>query len=333
MERASFDWEILEKLRMRFLKPESISGVYWESKQDLLQYHISFGKRIGWKWRAVWEELGRLGWKPESKILVDWGCGSGVAILSFLEAFGSEAVEKIFLWDHSTLACEFAKECIREIDDQVSVDIKSLEEIGDRLPETLCLASHVLNELSHNERQALGTSFRQAKQVVWVEPGNFESSRLLIAQRELLLKNMSVIAPCVCQDGCPMLKEQNSRHWCHFFARSPQEAFTEGEWARFASLLEIDLRSLPYSYLAMNRSDLEKLESPENVSRVIGKPRQYKGFAKILSCDRRGLNDFELQKRDDKALWKSIKKGKDGSLYEWQKLGEGRIKQGTPSAD
>ena len=66
-------------------------------------------------------------------------------------------------------------------------------------------------------------------------------------------------------------------------------------------------------------------------SRIIGRPRQYKGFTRIFSCDQKGLNDYELQKRDDKELWKSIKKGKSGSLYKWTEIADHRIRSGEPA--
>ena len=328
MERISFDWPTLERLRSKFLNPDGIEGSYWKSKEDLEQYHISFGKRISWKWSALWEELKNLGWQPEGKTLLDWGCGSGIATLSFLEAFGADGLESIILWDHSTLACQFAQQHIGELHPHLAVEVRSIESTDPKLADTICLASHVLNELSNDERETLSSTFGLARQIIWVEPGDYESSHLLGVQRERLAERMRIVAPCVCQESCPMFLEDNARHWCHFFARSPIEAFTDPDWARFATMLEIDLRSLPYSYLVLNSKDCKVIGAEPTYSRVIGKPRQYKGYTKALSCDSQGLRDLELQKRDDGKLWKTMKKGRNGSLYKWNELNNGRIKQG-----
>ena len=46
--------------------------------------------------------------------LLDWGCGTGIAARRFLAARGG--VERVFLWDHSQAALEFAVEHLRAPD-------------------------------------------------------------------------------------------------------------------------------------------------------------------------------------------------------------------------
>ena len=68
------------------------------------------------------------------------------------------------------------------------------------------------------------------------------------------------------------------------------------------------MRSLPYSFLALERKGLRKGE--ENFSgwsRVIGAPRVYKGFAKLFSCEANGVRDLTLQKRDAPAVFKRLR--------------------------
>ncbi len=72
------------------------------------QYHRFFGAHIGWKWDAAIMQAKRSGWKPHSRTLYDWGCGSGIATLRMIEAIGIESVDEVILWDHSTLATAFA---------------------------------------------------------------------------------------------------------------------------------------------------------------------------------------------------------------------------------
>jgi len=330
MSVDTVDWNTLERLRGEFLNAKGNTGVYWNSTADLAHYHRFFAARIGWKWDAALEQARQVGWQLRSKRWLDWGCGSGIATLRLLETFGSESLDEVILWDHSTLACDFARAAILERHPNLAVSIANPSAL-DTLDDTLCLISHVLNELSLDARAELNRLVRGAKQLFWVEPGSHSSSRLLSEQRKALLGQHHPIAPCVCAQPCPMLDETNRRHWCHFFAKTPVEAFTDGEWARFARIMEIDLRSLPYSFLCMDAKSLASAPQLDGQSRVLGRPRQFKGYTRIFSCDANGLNDYELQKRDDKSLWKSIKKGKDGSLYQWNETVSGRIRAGKPS--
>ena len=55
----------------------------------------------------------------------------------------------------------------------------------------------------------------------------------------------------------------------------------------------IDLQSLPYSYLVLDRRSVAV-----DGARVIGEPRRYKGYAKVLACDATGVRDTMIQKRD-----------------------------------
>ena len=50
-------------------------------------YDETFAARIGWKIDAVIRDLQRLGWKPMSCRLVDWGCGTGIATRRILAAW------------------------------------------------------------------------------------------------------------------------------------------------------------------------------------------------------------------------------------------------------
>ena len=46
---------------------------------------------------------------------------------------------------------------------------------------------------------------------------------------------------------------------------------------------------------------------PEGWSRMLGEPRVYKGFAKILSCQADGVRELELQKRAAPEVFKAMK--------------------------
>jgi len=327
MELVAPNWEILHRLRNRFLNASGSVGLYWESANDLVQYHQYFASRIGWKWDAAISQAKQVDWQLQSSQILDWGCGTGIATLRILEAFGTDKVTEVILWDHSIAATSFAQKTLQEKYPNLKVTfVNDLSSIN--LADTLCLASHVLNELSLTDRESLNRLFSQSQQVFWVEPGSYDSSRLLLEQREELLPHFNPIAPCICALPCPMKEEANTIHWCHFFAKPPIVAFTEAHWAQFSKVMEIDLRSLPYSFIVMDSLKLKSRQLTAGKSRVLGRPRQYKGYTRIYSCDENGHNDYELWKREDKTLWKTIKKNKSGTLYEWTRIDSGKILAG-----
>ncbi|MDQ8183255.1 small ribosomal subunit Rsm22 family protein [Pelagicoccus sp. SDUM812005] len=336
MQETEINWETLERLRSRFLDSGTSAGVYWQSEDDLAHYHATFAARIGWKWDNALALAAQAGFQPQSRTLYDWGCGSGIAALRVLDFYGPDAFDEIQLWDHSALACRFAQKTIREAYPQLKVEIAPApsSDSHSSFHKALVLVSHALNELGYETQQQLSQQLKGAAQVIFVEPGDHTASRKLIAQREALRDAFQIAAPCTHCETCPMLAEENLRHWCHFFGKPPIEAFTEGFWARFSQTMEIDLRSLPYSFLVLQSKQLPATfpaSQPDSPSRLIGRPRQFKGYTRLLSCDSAGLRDLELQKRDDKQLWKSLKK-EQSSLYQWSEIDSStqRLKSGSP---
>src|SRR6185436_4078772 len=63
MTWAELDWHTLDRLRDRFLQGGSATP-YWETADDLANYDLTFGERIGWKWDHVLRELRLRGWTP-----------------------------------------------------------------------------------------------------------------------------------------------------------------------------------------------------------------------------------------------------------------------------
>ncbi len=172
----------------------------------------------------------------------------------------------------------------------------------------LLVLSHVLNELPDAEREALLQLARRADAVLWVEPGTHADSRALIAMREGLRQEFEVIAPCTHHETCGLLAAGNERHWCHNFATPPPGVLADSDWVRFGRRMGIDLRSLPYSFLARERKGLRPAaEKLAGWSRVVGAPRVYKGFARLFSCQADGVRDLTLQKRDAPEVFKRLK--------------------------
>ncbi|MBL9214056.1 MAG: hypothetical protein JNG83_01130 [Opitutaceae bacterium] len=329
MDWEQLDWEALDRLRAHFLSGRAAAGPYWHTVTDLECYHATFGERIGWKWDAVLSELRRRGWAPApGGDVLDWGCGSGVAGQRVLAAFGPGAFRRLRVHDHSGLAEEFALHCARRAFPELDAARAGPAELAGEAPIGLLVVSHVLNELDDDARAALGRLAARAAAVLWVEPGTHAVSRALGRWRETLAAGgLHVVAPCTHRAPCGMLTPGNERHWCHFFAPCPAGIQAEAGWVRFAQRAGIDLRALPYSFLALDR---RPAALPEGASRVIGEPRLYKGFARVFGCDAGGVAELTLQKRDAPEMFKLMKQGRTPPVCRWT-LADGRITGPTPA--
>jgi ribosomal protein RSM22 (predicted rRNA methylase) len=215
----------------------------------------------------------------------------------------------LHLYDRSDLALRFASRRAATRYPALTVNTGPVD------APALMLISHVLTELTPEQRTQLEQLALNAQAVIWVEPGAFAVSQALIAIRQRLAPRMNVVAPCPHQVACGLLAAGNERHWCHHFASPPPEIFTDGDWARFARFMGIDLRSLPVSYLVLDRRPPPVL--PQGAMRVLGRPRVYKAHALLLGCQESGVREHRLEKRVQPEVFKELKKGRFESLLEW----------------
>lgn len=312
------DWAALDRLREGFLSGSAANGPYWRSRSDLASYDFTYGERIGWKWDAVLRELRLRRWMPPPGLLVDWGCGSGIAGRRALSTWGVDAFTGLRVWDHSPHACEFATQAAREAHPELKAAVYADDE-----PIGLLVLSHVLNELSPAAKVALGSVIERAAAVIWIEPGTSVVSRDLIGWRESLRLTHRIIAPCTHAAQCGLLAAGRERDWCHHFAPAPPGVYADSHWVRFGQRAGIDLRSLPYAHLvlAKNRTPLTSPELPTDAARIIGRPEHFKPYARVLSCDASGVNELTIPRRTCGALYKQLDRTKAPLIYQWQRSG------------
>lgn len=303
-EFSSSDWQRLRVLRARFLT--DASQEYW-TPRDLELYDATFAQRIGWKWDSALRELDRAGWKPKSQRFLDWGCGSGIAGRAVAEWSG---IREASVFDQSPAAMAFASTRLRAMGLAASPNRKR------EIPEgTLLLISHVAGELSETELSALAAYAAGAAEILWVEPGSREISRRLTAVHDELQKlGHHLIAPCTHDRVCPM--NASERDWCHFFAKPPSEIFQSAFWREFSTRMEIDLRALPYSFLATSRAPAVW---PTGAERLIGRPRVLKAQCELLCCGDEGLTTRVLQKRDSTELFRALTRDDLDGAFVWQR--------------
>ncbi len=318
------DWLALERLRDGFLRGTAGQGDYWKDETDLASYDATFAQRIGWKWDFVLEDLRRRGWTPPEGELVDFGCGSGIAARAYIDQFGTKEATSVRFVDRSALAMSFAARRASQRFPGINVVTGAA---APEAPAAMVLLSHVLTELDPIDTERLVARLRTAAAVIWVEPGTYEASLALIAVREKLRDVFQPVAPCIHGKRCGILATGNEAHWCHHFARPPGGVFTDPFWGRFANLLGIDLRSLPLSYLVLDRRPPPAPD--EGVVRVLGRPRINKADLRVLACDGDGVAQQSIFKRDDPESFRAAKKDRFASLQKWTRS-EGRIREARP---
>lgn len=273
---------------------------YWGDPEALRLYDEVFAARIGWKWDAALDEaLERFAAPLEPRTIVDFATGTGVAAARVLERI--PAPERVVLVDRDAGAREFARE--RLAADFPGVEFEARDSVGAARFD-LALASHVLDELDAEEERVLEGLLRGARAVLWVEPGSKRTSRRLSAARDRMLDEFEPVAPCPHRERCGILAEDRTRDWCHFFARPPAEVHTTARWTQIGKELRLDLRSLPYSFIALDR----EAPRPAPGRRVLGRPRLQRGRALIDLCGPEGVESTQLLQREHKDLFKAIKK-------------------------
>ncbi len=298
MEILESEWELLARLRERFLAPAGTpSRDYWESERLCELYDSSFGQRIAWKWRAVLGELVARGRLPRALCVLDWGCGSAIAAREFFAAGGADASTRFYLWDRSKAAMIFAAGKLKESGPRANV---AMGLPAADAPLDVLLVSHVLGELDPSTLEDLLGWARRARSVIWVEPGERVISRALMGVRDQLIDGRSVLGPCTHSEGCGLNRLERERDWCHSFARPAPDVFTRADWREFSRRLKIDLRSVPYAYFALG----EKTAAPQEpgLIRILGRPRMEKGHAKIDACDASGVRVLRVLERDAKTI-------------------------------
>lgn len=291
----------VERLRALFLdetRGDRALPDYWRDERDLAAYDAVLGARIGWKWDAALDECRERGLpRADGELVLDHGCGSGVAARRFVRAFGAG---RVLCHDRSRLAATFAARALQT--ECGGVAAEAVTRVDDVRPDVL-LVSHVLGELDANGEETLRALIARSRRVVLVEPGSREVSRRLSALRDRLAADVHVVAPCPHRAPCPALAGDTD--WCHFFAPPGPEAFTDGDFVRTARALGIDARALPYSFVALSK---DPVAAPTPAHRVLGRPRLGKHDAQVQLCTATGLGDAVVTKRDAAATWRALKK-------------------------
>jgi len=299
-EITQADWKRLQELRGNFISNQLSTQPYWRSPRDLLIYDMSLARRIYYKLKHFFSSLSAPFSLPA--ILCDWGCGSGAFTEAFLEQYPHFDGE-IYLFDHSKMAMEFSYEKLSK-----KFPKNSFHQ-GTPTEKAFYLISHVINEVDLKAKNSLRNRLSCSDGFFWIEAATKHHSQLLVEERNFFLhkrEKASVAFPCPHLGPCELLRGHDD--WCHFFAEPPMAFFTERFWSDFKKNLSIDLKSLPYSAMAIDFRK-EQLPVDEGKYRIIGSARHYKGYSLAQACTSCAkISEKKLSTRNNKALIKEIKK-------------------------
>ena len=282
------------RLRSQFLSEHGSATDYWASREVLQHYDLTFGTRIRWKWMSVCEEIVNRGeLSKDLEWIADWGCGTAGALRVALKFLKIPHTVKLLCSDRSTLALEYSLSQISNEFPQHAVS----EWDGQSLPHGngLLLVSHLITELGPRAEKQLLTLLGAAPAFIWVEPGTPRCCQKLVQLREKLRSNFRIIAPCPHESACGLLAQGANEHWCHNFASVPAEAFQDRGWKKWSDFLQIDLRSLPVSFLAMAK---QAIPLEKGRSRVLGRPWHEKGLSRAIVCTESAVGEEIFRKKE-----------------------------------
>jgi hypothetical protein len=312
------NWQRLHELRQIFIGETRSEGDYWLEPNTLESYDATFAQRIGWKWDYVMGDVLRSGWVPDWSIPVcDWACGTGIAIRAYLESTrpGLTHQARVSVFDRSMAAMQFA--ATHSVMKEYPVSISTGEPGG----KAFYLISHVLTEMTGDQLMAIKSHLRgRATGFIWVEPGAYGPSRILSQLRDQMLGDFFPWSPCPDSCACPAMAPDRWEDWCHFFAPTPSPVFHDSFWAQFSANMEIDLRSLPVSFLCMDRR--RPTHHNPKQCRFLGRPRILKHQAGIDACFQGKYRKLTASKRHSPQIYKRLKKGALSHLAEVDLLGD-----------
>ncbi|MBI3886386.1 MAG: hypothetical protein HY302_11755 [Opitutae bacterium] len=77
----------------------------------------------------------------------------------------------------------------------------------------------------------------------------------------------------------------------------------------------------PADLSAIARGATAEASAKEGLSRILGEPRFYKGYAKLFSCSAAGVEELMLPQRADKGFFKALSRARGPLLYRWTRAG------------
>lgn len=236
--------------------------------------------------------------------ILDLGSGPGTAIFASVEFLNS--LKKITIVEHEISFINQFKEFISKsgnniLKDSISYN-KDILDI-DLIPNhDLVISSYVLNELSPEKQSFFINKIFQKmnKYIILIEPGTPIGYKNIIKAREILISlGLSIIAPCVHNNKCPISEE----NWCHFSQRLERTSYQ-----KYLKTGQESYEDEKFSYVIASKQYINNSSN----NRIIRHPQIHKGHIDFTLCTNKGIESTTISKKSDN--YKNAKKKSWGDL-------------------
>jgi ribosomal protein RSM22 (predicted rRNA methylase) len=259
---------------------------------DALAYALT---RLPATYAATATVLGRLSEEAGDfapKRILDLGCGLGAASFAALEIWPK--IESAVLLDRSREFLTLARRLTKTSGHAALASAEMVEADIARpppepMPFDLVIVSYALTELPDDALTTVINDIwrRVGGALALIEPGTpRDYQRLMAARTRLAALGARILSPCPHERPCPL----PAPDWCHFSTRLPR--------SRDHKLLknaDAPFEDEKFSYLVVSRDGLGR---DKDAARIIAPPRVLKHGIDLKLCDKNGIGETTMAKRD-----------------------------------
>lgn len=280
----------IKQLSDRYTQKDRLEDI-WRDKNNQLAYLSYFLPLNLLRLQAVLREANDLELFSNDQTVIDYGSGCGTSFLALEKVANSK--QHFVSIEQSADAIELQKMLLQDKFDSPIDYIHStkMPEVSKYSGERSLICSYSINELD-----VTSTWFKNFDHLILVEPATqFDGRKLLELRAKLIELGFSILAPCLHQSECPMLKD-SKKDWCHsrIFVELPSWYY------EIEKHLPMKNRTLTYSYLIASKK--KKLKSKPNLVRIIGDTQKEKGKTKQMICRNSNREFFSWLKKEGDAI-------------------------------
>jgi ribosomal protein RSM22 (predicted rRNA methylase) len=230
--------------------------------------------------------------------LLDVGAGPGAGLWAASQVFNTLTKATLIERDLEFLRLgkEIASLSSQAVVNQAVWNCEDMTRLESFDSHDLTVLSYSIGEIPEHLWKALVSKLWQStkKALVFIEPGTPIGYSRMMKLRSLLLDMGGFLwAPCPHHGNCPITKDD----WCHFSVRVSRSSLH-----RKLKSAELGYEDEKFCYLIIGKESC-----PSYSSRILRRPIQGSGHTKLCLCQKEGLNECIVSKRD-KEKYREIKK-------------------------
>ncbi len=230
--------------------------------------------------------------------LLDVGAGPGAGLWAASQVFDTLTKATLIERDVDFLRIgkEIASFSSLDAVKQAIWKCEDMSRLGDIESHDLTILSYSIGEVPEHSWKVFLPKLWKAteKALVIIEPGTPVGYARMMKLRSMLLEMGGVLwAPCPHGNSCPLMGQD----WCHFSVRVSRSSLH-----RKLKSAELGYEDEKFCYLVIGKESC-----PSYSSRILRHPMQGSGHIKLSLCQKEGLNQCIVSKRD-KEKYREIKK-------------------------